>query len=130
MASPPVPQDPKLPKGFSLTFKDRFWAKVNKTESCWLWTACKNNHGHGQIKRGLPGAGHEMAMRASWILHFGSMPKGGRVHHTCTKSPGCVRPDHLWLESLDVITEKECRRCHKVQPIAEFLKPRRGKFLN
>jgi len=25
----------------------RFWSKVDQTDSCWNWTACKNTDGYG-----------------------------------------------------------------------------------
>lgn len=29
---------------------DRFWAKVDKTDSCWLWTASVKPKGYGQFR--------------------------------------------------------------------------------
>jgi hypothetical protein len=70
---------------------DRFWAKVNKTESCWLWTAGKDAYGYGvfSTKRSTPIQAH----RYSFYLHHGFLPK-----YDITRSCGnraCVRPDHL-----------------------------------
>jgi hypothetical protein len=30
----------------------RFWEKVLKTESCWIWTASKDTHGYGKVRYG------------------------------------------------------------------------------
>jgi hypothetical protein len=30
--------------------EERFWAKVNKTETCWLWTGAKHEKGYGLLK--------------------------------------------------------------------------------
>lgn len=70
-----------------------FWAKINKTSSCWLWTASKSPHGYGWFSIGRKA---HRAPRVSWLLHFGPIPQGLFVLHACD-TPACVRPDHLWL---------------------------------
>jgi hypothetical protein len=76
----------------------RFWDKVDKTETCWLWTAWKNNNGYGALMVRHPGGGflNNLAHRISWELEYGPIPKGLCVLHTCD-TPSCVRPDHLFL---------------------------------
>ncbi len=32
-------------KGRTRKVEDRFWEKVNKTETCWIWTASKSPNG-------------------------------------------------------------------------------------
>jgi hypothetical protein len=72
---------------------DRFWAKVNKTDSCWLWTGYTHRQGYGRMW----GRGRlELAHRVSWELHFGPVPIGMCVLHQCDCC-GCVRPSHLFL---------------------------------
>lgn len=80
---------------FNSTFESRFWAKVKKTHKCWLWTASLSAGRYGNI--GLGGRGRMVkAHRASWVLHFGEIPKGMNVLHRCDNTI-CVRPDHLFL---------------------------------
>lgn len=71
----------------------RFWQRVNKTDSCWLWTGSKTARGYGQIAiNQKPVTTH----RLSWELAFGSIPDGMYVCHRCDVR-NCVRPDHLFL---------------------------------
>ncbi len=75
----------------------RFWEKVNKTDSCWLWTASKNSTGYGKctLSRGVWTRSH----RVSWTIHHGPIPAGMDVCHNCPcgDNPACVNPAHLWL---------------------------------
>lgn len=72
---------------------ERFWAKVQKTDTCWLWTASANLRGYGWI--GVNGR-LRRATRVAWELQIGEIPAGLHVLHTCD-NPRCVRQDHLWL---------------------------------
>ncbi len=75
------------------TTEQRFWAKVNKTDGCWLWTAGLDNNGYGCFWHN--GTMHK-APRISWLLTTGAEPGGAFVCHHCD-TPACVRPDHLFL---------------------------------
>lgn len=74
------------------TFEQRFWAHVDKTETCWLWTGSLFPTGYGQIK--VDGK-TSLAHRISWSLVTGAMPDGP-LHHSCGIKR-CVNPDHLHL---------------------------------
>jgi hypothetical protein len=76
------------------TVAERFWAKVQKTDTCWLWTGSLDKDGYGQLKTSK---GHR-ASRVSWELHYGPIPDGLSVCHHCD-IPACVRPDHLFVGS-------------------------------
>ena len=72
---------------------DRFFAKVDKSESCWDWTGSKTTPGYGNF---WDGSRHTGAHRFSWKLHFGEIPEGLLVLHRCDR-PLCVNPEHLFL---------------------------------
>lgn len=78
------------------TLPKRFWKKVRKESEtgCWVWIgAIGKRNGYGVI-----GAGPRIARahRVSWELHFGPIPDGLHVLHTCDR-PECVAPHHLLL---------------------------------
>lgn len=74
----------------------RFWAKVQKTRTCWLWIASVSGDGYGQIGRGPPRHTMLKAHRVSWTLYKGPIPRGLCVLHKCDVKR-CVRPSHLFL---------------------------------
>ncbi len=77
-----------------MTVWERFWAKVNKTEGCWLWTGAKQGK-YGALT--IPGRREPLrAHRLSWELHNGPIPDGLWVLHHCDNPP-CVKPEHLFL---------------------------------
>jgi hypothetical protein len=78
--------------------EDRFWAKVKKTDTCWLWTAGKGRFGYGKFARGSSRQDCHIttAHRFSYELHNGPIPDGLCVLHRCDV-PACVNPDHLFL---------------------------------
>lgn len=86
-------------------FADRFWAKVNKTDCCWLWTGStyKGSQPYGTIGTGGKHGKVVKAHRASWLIHFGPIPDGLHVLHNCPDgdNPSCVNPGHLWLGTHD-----------------------------
>ena len=77
--------------GNSEGVSDRFWAKVQKTDTCWLWAGAQNAGGYGQFSvGGIMTSAH----RVSYEIHFGPIPEGMYVLHKC-RNKHCVAPHHL-----------------------------------
>lgn len=71
----------------------RFWASVQKSLGCWLWTGTLTKAGYGQLSvRGKS----VLASRFAYGLLVGEIPEGIWVLHKCD-TPACVRPEHLYL---------------------------------
>lgn len=75
---------------------DRFFEKINKTETCWLWTGgISQGTGYGVFKLGRTRK-HIGAHRWSYRYHKGPIPAGMVIDHIC-HTPACVNPEHLRL---------------------------------
>lgn len=72
---------------------ERFWAKVEKTPGCWLWTGRTSPEGYGRFSLGKRGDG--LAHRIAFELVHGPLLPGIKVLHSCD-TPPCVRDDHLF----------------------------------
>lgn len=75
---------------------ERFWERVNKTESCWIWMCKSSRYSYGRFYTGTSKTYLVKAHRYSWELHKGKVPDGLFVLHKCDV-PLCVNPDHLFL---------------------------------
>ena len=75
----------------SIDVEERFWSKVNKTDSCWEWTCSTDRGGYG-----LFGVNYKQwrAHRFAKHITHGLDDDKPIVMHTCD-NPKCVNPDHL-----------------------------------
>jgi len=69
---------------------ERFMDKVDKTPTCWLWTASKSR-GYGCFR--LDGKDRR-AHRVAYEWWVDKIPDGKQIDHVCGE-PSCVRPSHL-----------------------------------
>ena len=78
----------------SVTLAERFWAKVEKTDTCWRWTGALLRSGYGVIRVGGRAGSNKFAHRLSYEMHLGPIPEGLDVDHLC-RNRACINPDHL-----------------------------------
>ncbi|WJN63317.1 HNH endonuclease [Streptomyces phage phiScoe54] len=87
---------PKRGKG--RTNEEKFYSRVRKTETCWIWTGgVITNTGYGQLR--LDGY-QQTANRWAWRLAFGEIPQGVKIAQTCGDKL-CVRLSHLEAQHAD-----------------------------
>jgi hypothetical protein len=84
-----------------LTLVERFWLKVEKTETCWLWKAQLNSMGYGVFtyhrkRTAWQRSPQIYSHRLSWMFENGQIPEGMCVLHQCD-TPACCNPSHLFL---------------------------------
>ena len=76
-----------------LTYKQEinFWNKVNKTDSCWIWTGSCIQDGYG-----LVGISYKtyLSHRVSWLIEGNTIPEGYILRNTCGNRK-CVNTEHL-----------------------------------
>ena len=79
---------------------DRFWDRVNKTDSCWLWMG-KIDDGYGRF---FIGGKYYLVHRMAYVVLKEKLQENTQVDHLC-KVRNCINPDHL-----EEVTSKENTR--------------------
>jgi hypothetical protein len=81
-----------------LSYAERFWLQVQKTDDdgCWLWQGSKDRDGYGVFKSEHEGIRYNKAHRFSYAINCSPVPSLMQICHRCDV-PSCVRPDHLFL---------------------------------
>jgi len=84
-------------------WEERYWSKVKKSESCWIWQGTlmslkSNKYPYGRFFiNGVTDYAHRISVKLSGR----EIPLGMHVDHLC-RVHSCVNPDHL-----EVVTVKE-----------------------
>jgi hypothetical protein len=112
---------------------ERFWARIDKSGECWLWTGSKTTAGYGNlcIQRKW-----WYAHRLAYELVVGAIPPGLVLDHLC-RVRHCANPAHL-----EPVTDGEnmrrglapyglrtrCKRGHDItDPANVYVQPDGGK---
>lgn len=97
------------------TPSERFFAMVEKTDTCWIWVGYTMSNGYGTF--GLNGK-KILAHRFSYIIAKGPIPDGLTIDHLC-RVRNCVNPSHLEAVTMrenllrgNTLTAKEAAQTH------------------
>ncbi len=77
----------------------RFWAKVQKTHTCWPWEGAKDRSGYGVFHIGSRKDGtrcNVIAHRWVWEQEHGPIPSGLQIDHLC-RNRACQNTAHMEL---------------------------------
>lgn len=100
---------------------ERFWKKVEKTDTCWIWKGAKNksSNGYGMLNVNNRNI---MAHRFAYEKFVGGLKPGMSVDHLC-RIRTCVNPEHL-----EPVTQREnVLRGAQTKKVYQFT--RDGKFV-
>ncbi len=91
----------------------RFWTKVEKTDTCWVWKGSRHKQGYGYFVIGSRVDGsRKIALAHRWIWEQinGPIPDGLNLLHTCDNPPCVNYVEHLYLGTQsDNMRDREAR---------------------
>lgn len=120
----------RLPR--SATLAERFWSKVDKTDTCWLWTGYLKPNGYAGFW--VPAEQRKVYVhRWSYEHEVGPIPEGHEIDHLCFVRH-CVNPAHLEVvthhENMlrgDTVAARNARKTHCSKGHALVVKYDRGR---
>jgi len=82
---------------------EKFWARVQRSNGCWLWTGTLDYWGYGCV--GWHGIRNRRTHRiAAWLSGLvKDLDTVKHILHKCD-TPACCRPDHLFVGNRSVNT--------------------------
>ena len=107
----------ELPMPSHRTLAERFWSKVEFTDTCWLWRGKLDRYGYGQFTIGRRAIG---AHRWAYEFCVGPIREGLQTDHLCSVR-SCVAPFHLELVTTQENTARyyagwtHCRNGHEIK---------------
>lgn len=115
---------------------ESIWAKVTKTDSCWLWNGRMTPDGYGRRSwRGKEVSVHKIV----YSLLVADVPQGLVIDHLC-RTRSCVNPEHM-----EIVTNREnvlrgigipainkrkthCKRGHELNEVNSRIDKRGGRY--
>ena len=101
------------------SMEERFWQRVLKTETCWIWQGAVGTRGYGFLA-GLYEGQYKtfLVHRYAYMLHVGAIADDLTIDHLC-RNRRCVNPEHLEVVSRwenvrrgETITGNNSRKTH------------------
>ena len=88
----PLTQEIVAPMPHHSSTPERFFAKVDFTDTCWLWTRCRaQGYGRFRLDKSVT---YVYAHRYAYEFCVGSIPDSLPLDHLCCVRH-CLNPDHL-----------------------------------
>src|SRR5882672_644961 len=78
-------------KPFTQAERDHFWERVQKSDTCWLWTGARMVNAYGLLT--IHGR-QVLAHRLAYYFTYGHLPNDKGLNHVCDVR-NCVNPQHL-----------------------------------